>query len=93
MASLNMDEVQRDVEHLVARIDDLAGEEVVRWQGLVDAITELEARIAAHVLRDSRWADLKRHLRFRESKDWWDIVRADWPSVRRLLARPPTMET
>jgi hypothetical protein len=85
MAGMNPEDLRESVSYLVDPIDKLMGNEE-RWYELERLVAQVEEQIARKALAGTRWADLKRHLCFREPVDWYDIVRSDWPSVRRLLA-------
>lgn len=89
VTELNMEGLQEAVNGLVARIDAVLASDEARWNDLALLIAEVEELITRKVLARSRWADLKRHLRFQEPIDWGDIAGADWPNVRRLLLAAP----
>jgi hypothetical protein len=53
------------------------------WQRLVSSIKEIERLLGQDLVREGRWGPLARHIGFAQGADLHDIIRSDWPSVRK----------
>lgn len=58
-----------------------------QWVILKDQIQEIESLLGSDLPRASRWTDLQRHLHFGMMQDLMDIMRLDWPEVKRWLSK------
>ena len=52
------------------------------WDEIVEAFEQIERLAGSQIPRVGRWSDLRRHLRFGQGCDLYDITNMDWPSVR-----------
>ena len=54
------------------------------WERLKDGVREIDTLVGTGS-RPTRWSDLQRHLHFGMVGDLADILRLDWPAVKRSL--------
>jgi hypothetical protein len=88
--------VQKRVKELISEFDEtldrLKGRGLKRedrgtmvgpdWDTLCHAVQEFDRLLDASPQRGTHWSDFRRHLRFAEPVDFWDIVNTDWPRVK-----------
>lgn len=56
-----------------------------RWGTFTDGVAEIDTLVGTGA-RPPRWGDLQRHLHFGMVGDVQDIIRIDWPAVKKGLA-------
>ncbi len=87
-ARQRLDELTSTIDVLLAALlADVARDSSTKLEGpetekIRAAVDEIERLLGDTAERKGRWSDLRRHLRFSEGHDWYDIAELDWPSVR-----------
>ena len=56
-----------------------------QWDLLKDRVQIMDTLLGSILTRPKRWADLERHLYFGQVADLQDIMRNDWPEVKKGL--------
>jgi hypothetical protein len=83
-----IDGVDQSIRNMAASIDPDHGEGSIQetdQSHLQALISEMNVLLGSTRDRPDNWIDLQRHLRFGEYVDLVDIVRHDWPTVKKGL--------
>lgn len=82
-----IDEMDSILERLSSKVEeheintDITGPD---WEQFKDGIKEINTLLGAEA-RPNRWGDLQRHLHFGKVNDLSDILKLDWPVVRKFI--------
>lgn len=82
-----IDAVIRQLVQTTENSDPPASPPSEDWKVLLGHIREIEVLLGSSVAKPQRWGDMLRHIKFAELGDLDDIVRMDWPAVKKALVK------
>ena len=84
----DVDRLLRDIgEGLACDEEPQAKVSNEQWDLLKDRVQIMDTLLGSILTRPKRWADLERHLYFGQVGDLQDIMRNDWPEVKKRSYR------
>ncbi|BAY22287.1 hypothetical protein NIES2100_20500 [Calothrix sp. NIES-2100] len=79
------DEVDYENEEYINKLQEIKKKKIEDsdWQTLGNKIKQIDVLLGSSVPRPPRWSDMLRHISYAQINDLRDIVRFDWPSVKK----------